>query len=271
MKRVGLILIAFAAGCGEYNFTPIPKCAQGQALTGDGNALKCVDVGGPAGNGGGADMKGAGGGDMAMPAFPAVPACGQGRCLTGDNAGQLSCIDVAATNQTIVQLQNDLTSLINRVTALEKIINGGGAGGAGKFVGVTKATSKGRIDHQGVDVGLASAAAYCADEFGAGAHMCTNNELYLSVATGKLTSKDTITPSAWVYFPTWQNPLGAAQQPRAGMGDNCASYTYPTNDRLWSGNAVEWKTNHQGDAYAFWWHGGSEATCNIARPIACCK
>ena len=73
-------------------------------------------------------------------------------------------------------------------------------------------------------------------------------------------------------FPAWQNPLGAnSQQPLAGMGDNCGTYTYPTNDRRWSGTAVEWKTNHAGDAVGFWLWGGTQALCNVKLPIACCK
>lgn len=283
MKNLGLILIAFAAGCGEYNFTPIPKCAANQALTGDGNALKCVDVGAPAGGGGTVDMKGAGGGDMAMSTFPPVPACGQGKCLTGDNAGQLSCIDVAATNTTIVQLQNDLTSLTNRVTALEKALNGASVGGA-KFAGVTMKMTTGRIEAPGADPGIASAASFCAAEFGQGAHMCTVAEMYTSVVSGKLTSKDTV-PRSWVYAPAWQTPtvVQSPPAPAAGLGDNCAGYTYESSHLGFSGVAVEWSQTpnpliNNVKANVLRWHGGQVqpnkapgAACNQTLPIACCK
>jgi hypothetical protein len=279
MKRASLILVAALCGCGDYNFTAVPKCGKGQVLSGDGKSLTCVDVG----SAGGMSPDGGGGGgdvdmrtpvtsqDMATAPGLMVPACGPGSCLTGDNAGQLSCVDITTNNQNIQMLQTEIASLTNRVTALENNMKQGGGGGSGMFVGVTKATTVGRIVHAGADIGLASAAAYCADEFSVGAHMCTNYELYLSVASGKITANNTITPAAWVYFPAWQTPLGQAEQPLAGMGDNCASYTYPTAHRKWSGLAVEWKTNSQGDATAFWWHGGAEALCNVARSIACCK
>ena len=37
-------LTTVASGCGEYNFTPVPTCKANEFLTGDGKALKCVEV-----------------------------------------------------------------------------------------------------------------------------------------------------------------------------------------------------------------------------------
>ena len=269
MRRLTLTVLAMTgvAGCGEYNFTAIPPCADNEVLTGDGKALKCVTRAGTGSTGGGGGGQDGGGQTQAL----VVPACAPGKVLSGNNDGTLSCVDPTVTNAMLAQLINQVASLTNRVTALEKNMGGmGGGGGGGKYVGVTKASTSGRISHANSDIGLASAAAYCNDDYGTGAHMCTNYELYSTVASGAVNARDVI-PKAWVYFPAWQTPMAGPQQPLAGMADNCASYTYPTADRRWTGTAVEWKVNHQGDASAFWWHGGAEAPCNGQLPIACCK
>jgi hypothetical protein len=268
--RAATLVLVAVAGCGEYNFTPIPTCTGSQVLTGDGKNLKCVEPGSTNNNGNDA-------GNQPTPDMAGqnnqlhVPACGDGRCLTGENDGTLMCVDITTTNQTLIQLINDVTTLKNQVNSLQKevdMISGGG--GVASWVGNSTATTVGRIVHANADVGLASAAATCADDFGAGAHMCTVYEMYGSVANGKITSKTTV-PKAWVYFPSWQSPIASPQNPLGGNSDNCSSYTYPTNDRHWAGIAVEWRMNFQGDASGFWWHGGTEALCNGALPIACCK
>ncbi len=267
--RIATLVVAVAAlGCGEYNFTPIPTCSQSQVLTGDGKNLKCVEAS-SLGSGGGGDGGVTPQPDMAQASLH-VPACGPGRCLTGENDGTMMCVDITTTNDTLIQLINDVATLTNKVNSLEKQVNMLSSQKQATYVGVSKATTVGRMVHANADIGLASAAAYCADDFGAGAHMCTVYELYGSVASGVIAANMTI-PKSWAYFPAWQNPLVGAQNPLGGMGDNCGSYTYPTNDRKWSGIAVEWKTNFQGDANGFWWHGGTEALCNVQLPIACCK
>ncbi|MSP61513.1 MAG: hypothetical protein EXR72_14475 [Myxococcales bacterium] len=285
MKRATLALMACATACGQYNFTAIPVCEDGQVLTGNGSALKCVaqTAIGPQPTTDAGMKPPAGSPDMAMAMVPPadmtmgmvvpglmVPACGPGRCLTGENNGTLSCIDVTMTNQTVINLVNDVTALTNKLNALQKQVDNLGKGKAATYVGVTPDDTNGRIIHANVDVGIASATAYCVDKYGAGAHMCTTYEMYMTVASGIANANMTI-PKSWVYAPAWQNPLQGSQQPLGGHGDNCASYTYPTSDRKWSGVAVEWNMNPQKDASALWWQGGTNALCNQKLPIACCK
>ena len=131
----------------------------------------------------------------------------------------------------------------------------------------------------GVDNGLPAAAGRCADEFGAGAHMCTTQEIAASVVSAKVLVSGKPQPKSWVYAPSWQNTTGGTNKfPLEGVGDNCAGYTYPTADQGYTGVAFEWGPSvalGQANTYIAIWHGGANAKCSINAPtgipIACCK
>jgi hypothetical protein len=141
------------------------------------------------------------------------------------------------------------------------------------YVGTTPNPTVGRVIHTGVDPGLASAAAFCADTYGAGAHMCTEGELYYSVATGVINSGTGTIGKAWVYFPNWLTPNGTPTvEPTAGLADNCASYTYQTADTHSSGTAFSWAQWTYNNAWVLKFYGASaDAACFNSFPIACCK
>jgi hypothetical protein len=153
-----------------------------------------------------------------------------------------------------------------------------GAGGAltcvsrpalGIYVGNSTVSTNGAISHAGQPTGLLSAAAYCADTYGAGAHMCTGQEIYNSVLAGVF-AVGTAVPKGWMYFPSSVEPDGPVQagnNPQQGQADNCAGYTYPTSHRLWAGIAFEWNANAGGAWSPFY----DVTGCFTALPIACCQ
>lgn len=136
------------------------------------------------------------------------------------------------------------------------------------YVGNTTAQSTGRIARPGTPAGLLSAHALCNDQY-PGAHMCTGRDLYLSATLDVITSGKDV-PKAWIYHPSWKAPLGAAQEPEAGLADNCASYSYDKDDRGWSGVAAA-----TGILTTTRWgirlYNGAAAPCSAALPIACCR
>jgi hypothetical protein len=178
---------------------------------------------------------------------------------------------VTSLQSTVASLQSSVTSLQSRVTALE---NAGPPGARNRYLGHTTATTNGMIQAPGADVGIASAAAICAGQFGAGAHMCTRDEVYESVAAGSTAFRAGVTVAAgWIYAPSWQEPLGAVSvsTPGTGTGDNCASYTYPTADTRQTGTTMEWKPWGAGRPAAILINGGSLAPCFQTVPIHCCR
>jgi hypothetical protein len=136
------------------------------------------------------------------------------------------------------------------------------------FVGITKVRTNGRIEAPGADVGLASAAALCGAEYGDGAHMCTVNELYDSVVSGRLTSNDRV-PKSWIFHPSLQR-LPNSIDPEEGVADSCGVYTYGTADHGWTGVAFvhgPLRTGYVGMKLL----NGHSAPCGEKLPIACCR
>jgi hypothetical protein len=135
------------------------------------------------------------------------------------------------------------------------------------YVGSSAVSVNGQITHTPLPSGLSSAAAYCADTYGAEAHMCTVQEIYASAVAGKFTVGTPIGQS-WIYFPAWQQPAGTpSTNPSQGLADNCAGYTYPTAHLGWRGVAFEWNQNGSGTWSPFY----DTAACFTSLPIACCK
>src|SRR4029077_3008937 len=78
----------------------------------------------------------------------------------------------------------------------------------------------------------------CAKDFGTGAAMCTVNEIFNSAINGTLVRTAPMAEDAWIYAANLQNPLGSRV---AGLGDNCAGYTYETADASWQGTSFQWR------------------------------
>jgi hypothetical protein len=141
--------------------------------------------------------------------------------------------------------------------------------GLGVYVGNSAVSTNGTISHAGFPPGLLSAAAYCADTYAAGAHMCSVQEIYGSVLAGAF-PVGTAIAKGWMYFPSSNEPAGtptAGNNPGQGQADNCGGYAYPTADRLWRGIAFEWNANATGNWSPFY----DTTPCFTALPIACCK
>ena len=154
--------------------------------------------------------------------------------------------------------------LSNRTTVVQ-----GKGGGAAVFVGTTTTTYKGAINDAAGNIGLSAAANNCAAQFGAGAKMCTIYDIVSSVADGTITPAKTIATS-WVYAANWKDPIGTPNsEPKAGLSDNCAGYTYPTGDKKWAGTAFTWAqvtfTGRFAPKFV------SDSKCSDLKPIACCK
>jgi hypothetical protein len=119
--------------------------------------------------------------------------------------------------------------------------------------------------------GIAGAASLCHKVAGCSAtaaKMCTVYDLYHSAATSKLPA--TIAQS-WVFMASWQHD-NPGQVPAAnGLADNCSSYTYPTNDKLWYGTTGEWKLGPAGQKALHFASGPGVVPCSARYPIACCN
>jgi hypothetical protein len=245
----------------------VPTCTAGQVLGSMNGALVCVTpVSGPT-----------------------VPTCAAGDVLVSNGSGGLACSGTLTASVTTLQstvtalqstvstlqtsvttLQTSVTSLQTRVTTLESA----GSGIHNRYLGLTTVTTTGTISSAGSDVGIKSAAAICAAQYGAGTHMCTREEIYESVAAGSSAFTALTTVAAgWVWAPAWNEPVGAVSiaTPGTGTGDNCASYTYNTADTNQRGATMEWKPWAVGRPAAILINGGALAACNAARPIHCCK
>ncbi len=187
--------------------------------------------------------------------------------LTSDGR-QLSCTSRSASADKDADIRSAIAQVNIDLNGIERQIREKTPPAAASYVGVTTGTTSGRIQ-SGVLQGLTAAAALCATQFGDGAHMCMLDELYQSVVNGTLGPANTI-PKSWVYMPNWRPPLAGAEQPEQGVGDNCQGYTYPLGARRWVGVAAEWRPLPDGTP-GFRWHSGSEGSCTMTLPIACCK
>jgi hypothetical protein len=242
------------------------------------------------------------GGTISLPGGLTFPDCTEGQLIGTDNSGKLSCLNAPSgkvdfpsscgTNQafnsdgstvtcvdkavgggtnplntkidTLIKTTDDLTT---KATAIKN-----GSGKVPTFAGVTDVTTNGNMAAvAGVDNGLAGGTKLCTDKYGAGAHMCSMNEIYMSAVQGVINSTKNIVSKAWIWAPSWTSPLGTGFNGTLGYGDNCGTYTYPTGDKQWSGIAVSTGANEQTTRWGIRFHGGADARCSATLPVACCK
>jgi hypothetical protein len=203
------------------------------------------------------------------------PSCQDGvQALTSENS-TLKCVNKGsgATDATIKARIDKLTKDTADLTSTITVLSSGG-GAKSVYVGSTTATTPGRIDAGGTDIGIAGAVKLCTNQYGAGAHMCTIMEIYDSVQTGKIVSGTDIAKS-WVYQEGWNNPAGAAgatKEPTAGLNENCAGYTYKTGDQNWVGTAFAFaKVTYNNNYAPKFYSGSADAACSAVLPVACCK
>lgn len=241
----------------ELIATTLPKCAENEYLTYASGGLTCIALTG---------------------GTVSVPDCtgNGGQLLTFTTSGEFSkftCTDKGATAlsttdiTTVNNLYQKLVTLGTDLTTIEKSPRQSAA----IWVGNTDAKTNGAIASNG-NTGIAGAADMCASKFGAGAHMCTVYDIYTSVAVGKLSSQTEQAQKAWVYQASWNTPsgLGSGTDPKAGLGENCGGYTYPTGDRAWFGTAFTF-TKLATMQYAPRFFSGGDAACSATLPVACCK
>ena len=218
-----------------------PTCGAGQVLTGMGGSLLCVNT-------------------------LSVPTCTAGQVLTG-NGTSLSCTTpVSFPTCTAGQFLS-----FNGTT----LSCGGVTPPVSRFLGNTTTTTTGRITRAGTPVGIEAATGLCSDQFGAGAKMCTIENLVQSVGSAGGLVSGTATARAWVInFTTFDT--STASSPNSGYSLNCASYTYATGDHPWGGTSAEWKQEPRGTgdyAFTFRWGAGvaNGTNCSTILPIACCR
>jgi hypothetical protein len=238
--------------------------------------------------------------------FVTVPQCGDAnQVLSTDQDGRLICKDLpagAAALPNCKKYSEALTSdgtrplctnrnnesqatrdALNNLESSEKLINDyttrlgkltPGPGARAVYCGQTSGTTTGRILN-GTAVGVAAAAQLCSQVAACGnsAKMCSVYDMYYSAATGVITQAQNITKS-WVFMASWQNFSAGANEPTAGLNDNCGSYTYGTGDLAWRGTAVKWEARNNGEKVLKFITSNlaPEGTlCSATLPIACCK
>jgi len=245
----------------------LPACQSGQYLVYQGGGVTCQTI--------------AGGSLM-------LPNCkGNGQILTsagnGDAGGQLTCTakgmpSLSGSDITLINtLETDIMTIKTDITQIQN----NPPGAASVFVGETAAATlyNGTFAANGA-TGIRNAAAICAAQFGAGAHMCSVYDMYSSVVSAGQNPANKFNPAAnlpqaWVYQMAWQQPLTTTtkNEPSAGLADNCASGQYGTADQGWKGTTVVWEplqyNNQMALKFPGW--GGGAVPCSSMLPIACCK
>jgi hypothetical protein len=98
--------------------------------------------------------------------------------------------------------------------------------------------------------------------------MCNGYELYRAVVNQELSSDKNML-GAWIYHPTWKTPLPGAPPDLAGLGDNCAGYSYDRDDQGYSGTWSYGGFTATG-RWGLKFIRGNSAKCSNERPIACC-
>lgn len=265
--KTALFLAPLLIGCGggvnsggvvvpTGGFT-VPDCAEGQLIGVNADrTLYCVS---------------------ALSGRLTPPSCAAGTQALTSEKGVLSCVNKgmgANDVTTITRIDTDVKAVNDLRTKVDLLKSGGGS--LGKYVGLTDTMVNGAMDSGNGQnpKGLTSATTMCTAKFGAGAHMCSVLEIYESAATGVFTQQADVAAAtgAWVYMEGWNGePVngGVGSDPGAGLTDNCASYTYPTGDKRWTGTAFRWATQT--------FSGIKMAKLNVAvgcatkLPIVCCK
>jgi len=236
----------------------LPTCADDEYLTYTSSGLACTAI--TAGS-------------------LSVPDCQKdGQLLTFTMTGEIgvfSCTPKGSESLSasdITTINNKYTDLTNLETQIRNLESGMRTPAA-KYCGQYTTAVNGRITTPQGAVGVAAAADLCASvtTCGTGARMCSVYDMFNSVANGTVKSTDAISKS-WVYMASWQISNAAGEQePTAGLGDNCGSFTYPTHDRKWDGTAVQWAASSTGEKVLKIFTGDGDALCSGTLPIACCN
>lgn len=140
----------------------------------------------------------------------------------------------------------------------------------GQFVGSPNPNG-GLYDPATGVTGIRGAAELCRRVTGCSAttaKMCTVYDLYHSAALNKLPA--TVTQS-WVFMASWQHNDPAQVPTASGLADNCASFTYPLDDKRWYGTTVEWKDAPSGHKALHFASGPGVVACSSRFPVACCN
>jgi len=228
---------------GKDPHVDFPACGDNQVLTNRAGVLKCVDV---------------------VPPPPAYPTCGATQGLTVID-GVLTCVDtvqpsdISIIDNSIQDLESRTSNLAQLLSSLQTQVNNINPG-ISVYFGQTHNT-KGNIVDQGLH-GIEAATSLCKKVAGAkdSAHMCTVEELYLSVASGSLKTSQTLQKN-WVY--------ATGSDGAEGLNQNCGGYTYDLPDKVPYGTAVEWKVSVTRQ-YALHFYSTPNIPCGMSLPIACC-
>jgi len=268
--RLSAVIVApLLLACGSDNtggstFVTVPDCGgmTGQVLTTDSTGqLACKPL--PAG-------------------AVSLPACAPDtEALTADGS-VLTCTPRNTVDQTTQMYLTTLTMIEQQIkdygTQITRV--GAGPGAQAIYVGPSKQATSGKIAFGTAVTGVAAAAAQCAGDYGAGAHMCTVYELAYSAALGKNLDANTDVAASWVYMQTWRTPGSTTMypgtpttpDPYAGLSDNCGGYTSNAaggaGTNMWTGTsfrfAQQFNQVHVPKFYA-------DSSCDTVQPIACCK
>lgn len=267
----------------------LPSCASGEVLTAADGGVTCVrPLGVPSCTA--EQVLGVSGGALVCvtPPQPApIPTCAAGQLLVAVDGGfaceAATATAIAAQNMQLATLQSSVTSLQSTLTTLQSTLTAlttrvstleGRPSGlsVGVYVGNTTTTTRGSIASRNGTIGVLGAAEICAAQFGAGARMCTVDELYRSVTSGAIAGSATVA-RAWVFnVDSTSNSGTPFREPTASLQNSCAGYTHPTANEGISGTAFEfsdWSFNSRRVLKFF--VGNPEAACDRMLPIACCR
>lgn len=210
-----------------------------------------------------------------------LPACAQDtEALTADGS-TLSCTPRNTVDSTTQQYLTTLTMIEQQIKDYGTQINhiGAGPGAQAIYVGLSTKPTTGRIAFGTATPGVAAAAAQCAGDYGAGAHMCTVYELYYSASLQKNLDGMTDVGPAWAYMQSWKTPTSLVGYPTAtptvpdpyqGLSDNCGGYTSasPSAPTAWTGTSFKYAVALSGSHVPQFY---GDTSCATSQPIACCK
>jgi hypothetical protein len=263
-----LLLACGSNGTGSSGYVTVPNCmgAANQVLTTDST------------------------GQLVCQALPAgavsLPACQANvEALTADGTN-LSCAPLNNVDSTTQGFLTTLSMIESQIQMDQATITKIGAGPAAQaiYVGPSKQATTGRIMYGTATPGVAAAAAQCANDYGAGAHMCTVYEMYYSVALLKNVAATTDIAASWVYMQSWKTPGSVAAYPAAtpsvpspyqGLSDNCGGYTQATasggsGSNVWTGTAFNYTAGYLG-VMTYNPRFVANTSCAMSLPIACCQ
>lgn len=249
-----------------------PTCAMGSVLTSDGTTLSCVaqpivpTLPPCAGNEVLTTVNGALT-CVSQTMFPTIPTCTSGQVLTSTATGVFSCVSPVTlptcTSGQFLTANGTALSCASVSTA-----------SLARYLGNTATNTNGLITRSGTPSGLPAANALCVDQYGAGARMCSSEDMFQAVASGSLVT-GTATARAWVFSTTTYDYNSAGTAAQQGLTNNCASYTYPTGDHPWYGTTAQWMASPVNSALFVLSlrHGPfpNGNSCSTQNPIACCR